>query len=83
MSAKYEQIPIEQVQNGMSLAVENDLGQRVLFQVHDKGFEYKSPGPTLFVIKSEPLDNGKQWVIKKPAGTMMTRVLKETYDDGT
>ena len=31
----------------------------------------------------EVLDNGKQWVIKKPAGTLMTRVLKETYDDGT
>jgi hypothetical protein len=78
-----EQIPIEQVRNGMSLAVENDKGQQVLFQVQDKGFEFKSPGPTFFFIKSEPLENGEPWVIKKPAGTMMTRVLRETYDDGT
>lgn len=67
----------------MTLAVKNDAGQRVLFQVQDTGFEHKPPGPTMFVIKSEPLANGEPWVIKKPAGTLMLRILKETYDDGT
>ncbi len=77
-----EQIPIERVENGMSLAVEKD-GHIVLFQVNSKGFSYKPDGPTIFVLKSEVLENGEQWVIEKPAGTMMTRVLRETYDDGT
>lgn len=78
-----EQIFIEGVQSTMTLAVENDAGQLVLFQVQDTGLEFKSPGPTLFILKSEPLENGKRWVIKKPAGTMMLRVLRKTYDDGT
>jgi hypothetical protein len=77
-----EQLPIELVQNGMTLAVKNDQGQPALFQVNSKGFEHKPPGPILFTIKSEPLESGKQWVIQKPAGTLMVRILG-TYDDGT
>lgn len=75
-----EQLPIEQVKSTMTLAVKNAEGQTVLFQVQDTGFEFTPAGPTLFILKSEPLENGKQWVIKKPADTMMTRILG-TYDD--
>ena len=66
----------------MSVAVEKD-GHIALFQVNSKGFESKPPDPVLFILKSEVLENGEQWVIKKPAGTMMVRILAETYDDGT
>lgn len=77
-----QQIPIEQVQNTMTLAVKKD-GRVVLFQVNSTGVEHVPPNPALFVLKSEELENGEQWVIKKPAGTMMVRILRETYDDGT
>jgi hypothetical protein len=33
--------------------------------------------------QSEVLENSEQWEIKQPAGTMVTRILRETYDDGT
>lgn len=54
-----EQLPIERVENGMSVAVEKD-GHIALFQVNSKGFESKPPDPVLFILKSEVLENGEQ-----------------------
>ena len=61
----------------MTLLVENDEGKQVLFQVNSTGFSFQGDGPTIFIIKSEPLKNGEPWVIKHPAGTLMTRGLAQ------
>ena len=84
MATKFrtERVPIEDVHNGMRLAVLMDKTQARVFQVESTGIEHTQGDPTLFVIKSGPLaDAGGQIVIKQPAGTLLDRVV-EVYDDG-
>jgi hypothetical protein len=77
-----EPLPIEDVQNGMKLAVRINQSQARLFTVESKGIESVPPDPTLFVIKSGPLEdnNYEPFVIKQPAGTLLNRVI-DVYDD--
>ena len=74
-----EPISIEDVRLGMKLAVQINETQARLFQVESTGIEHAQPDPILFVIKSGPLDGG-QIVIKKPAGTLLDRVV-EVYEE--
>ena len=70
------QIPIEQAEPGMSLAVKRD-GHAYLFQVENKKFSYRAAEGTVFTLESEPVDGGAPWVITGPPGTLVHRVTRK------
>jgi hypothetical protein len=75
-----EQIPVEQVGNGDSLAIDQGLG-RQLFQVESMTLigvrDADDNMVEKFVLESEPLaGTGKPWVIDIPVGTTVTRLLR-------
>lgn len=49
------QIPIEQAETGMSLAIKHD-GHAILFQVENKKFAYTVDSGTTWTLESEPLE---------------------------
>jgi hypothetical protein len=84
MATRYRltQVPIEQVEPGMSLAIEDEDGGHRLFQVERKVMSHNPPEPLMFRLESEPVDGGEPWVIEGPPGTLLVQILG-TYDDGT
>lgn len=75
-----EQIRIENVRPGMSLAIDEGQGRR-LFQVENLTFHsVRQDDGTLrntFAIESEPLPaTDEPWRIEFPAGTIVTRLRR-------
>jgi hypothetical protein len=77
MEPKYNvsEIPIEEVQTGMTLVVERG-GQQRLFQVENKKFKFKAGETPMFTVETEPVDGGEPWAIEGPAGTVLRRITK-------
>ncbi|WP_431240440.1 hypothetical protein ACQ86B_13715 [Mycolicibacterium aichiense] len=77
-----EQVLIDEVRSGDSLAVVDDeTGRRVLFQVENKKFRSvrQEDGSlvTTLTIESEPLpETGEPWSIDYPSGEIVTRILR-------
>lgn len=74
-----EQVRIDVIQAGDSLAIIDDNGRRVLFQVENKRWhtvrQDNGTFRTTHTIESEPLpDTGEPWRIEYPAGTIVTRI---------
>jgi hypothetical protein len=83
MATRYrtENIPVENVRAGDELAIPSDGGHRT-FHVEDIAVgHFKEAGqqPTL-TLTSEPLANGKPWVLQYPVGASVARVLG-TYEE--
>ncbi|MGJ6126682.1 hypothetical protein QN239_29300 [Mycolicibacterium sp. Y3] len=74
------EVPVEHIDNGMTLVVEEG-GHSLQFNVEERGARHRPGSPVIYTLKSEPLDDGKPWVLEYPAGTIVTRVLR-IYDDG-
>lgn len=75
-----EQVPIDTVKGGDSLAVPDDQGRRVLFQVENITFRSVRQDDGSYrnalTIESEPLpETGEPWRIEHPSGTVVTRLL--------
>jgi hypothetical protein len=73
-----EQVPIEQVRGGDSLAIDQGRG-RQLFQVENLQWaSVRQPDGSYrntFTIESEPLpETGEPWRVEFPAGTIVTRL---------
>ena len=83
MATRYrtEKIPVEDVRQGDELAIPSEGGHRS-FHVEDitlSHFQEAGEQPTL-TLTSEPLANGKPWVLQYPLGTEVVRVLG-TYEE--
>lgn len=73
-------VPVEQVEPGMSLVVE-DGGHSVKFNVQERGFSHTPGQPARLTLTSEPLEDGKPWILEYPVGTIV-EVIVRLYDDG-
>lgn len=75
MTTRYrlEQVPVEHVNCGNSLAIRTDDGYR-LFQVQRMQMSYQRGGPVTFTLTSEPINGGDPWVIEYAAGTPLVRM---------
>lgn len=76
-----EQVLIDVVRTGDSLAIPDEAGRRALFQVENKGFRSLRQNDGSYVnthsIESEPLQaRGEPWRIEYPAGTIVTRLRR-------
>jgi hypothetical protein len=83
MAPRYrtEKIPVQNVQQGDELAIPSDGGPRSFHVENIALSHFKEAGeqPTL-TLTSEPLADGKPWVLQYPVGAEVVRVLG-TYED--
>jgi hypothetical protein len=75
-----EQVQIEHVQPGYSLAIDQGRG-RQLFQVENIVFQSSRQGDgtyrNTYTLESEPLQaTGEPWTIELPAGAIVTRLRR-------